>query len=109
MAQSGLDRRRINGPEESFPPIFDAEETVIAEASQSKSRQGRGAKDIRPICTMSTVAQSFLFLVITMPTDLKPGLISQANGSAYIETAKTKIACAVFVQTLFNNSYFTYQ
>ena len=30
-------------------------------------------------------------------TVLKTGLISQANGSAYIETEKTKIACAVFV------------
>jgi hypothetical protein len=28
---------------------------------------------------------------------LQPGLISQANGSAYIETERTKIACAVFV------------
>ena len=26
---------------------------------------------------------------------LKAGLINQANGSAYIETEKTKIACAV--------------
>lgn len=30
-------------------------------------------------------------------TVLKPGLISQANGSAYIETEKTKIAVAVCV------------
>lgn len=29
---------------------------------------------------------------------LKPGLISQASGSAYIETAKTKISCAVFAK-----------
>ena len=28
---------------------------------------------------------------------LQPGLISQANGSAYIETERTKIACAVYV------------
>lgn len=30
---------------------------------------------------------------------LQPGLISQANGSAYIETERTKIACAVCVQS----------
>ena len=40
-------------------------------------------------------------------SDLKPGLISQANGSAYIETAKTKIACAVFVGSSLDSSYFT--
>ena len=28
---------------------------------------------------------------------LQPGLISQANGSAYIETERMKIACAVYV------------
>lgn len=28
---------------------------------------------------------------------LQPGLINQANGSAYIETEQTKIACAVLV------------
>ena len=28
---------------------------------------------------------------------LKPGLINQANGSAYIETGRTKVACAVYI------------
>lgn len=28
---------------------------------------------------------------------MKTGLIDQANGSAYVETAKLKLACAVFV------------
>ncbi|KAH7914690.1 3' exoribonuclease family, domain 1-domain-containing protein [Hygrophoropsis aurantiaca] len=73
MAQSTFDRRRINGPEESFAPIFDD----IQDVSQHVKRQGRLAEDIRPIF-------------------LQPGLISQANGSAYIETEKTKIACAVY-------------
>jgi len=27
---------------------------------------------------------------------LQPGLITQANGSAYIETERTKLACAVY-------------
>ncbi|KAJ7905541.1 ribosomal protein S5 domain 2-type protein [Mycena olivaceomarginata] len=68
-----LDRRRINGPEDSFPPSFDSD------ASQWRlgdPRKDRSPADIRSIF-------------------LQPGLISQANGSAYIETAKTKIACAV--------------
>ncbi|KIJ45731.1 hypothetical protein M422DRAFT_59846 [Sphaerobolus stellatus SS14] len=70
-----FDRRRINGPEESRPPIFeeDEESTKVS----TKTRQGRNPKDIRPIF-------------------LTTGLINQANGSAYVETAKTKIACAVY-------------
>ncbi|KAG8970738.1 hypothetical protein FRC03_004120 [Tulasnella sp. 419] len=75
MFQStNFDRRRINGPEKSFLPSF-ADEDV-----PSKSHDLRGdrkALDIRPIY-------------------LKRGLISQANGSAYIETGQTKIACAVY-------------
>ncbi|KIJ69361.1 hypothetical protein HYDPIDRAFT_80696 [Hydnomerulius pinastri MD-312] len=74
MAQSSFDRRRINGPEESFPPVFETEEEV---ATTWSARRDRGATDIRPIF-------------------LQPGLISQANGSAYIETEKTKLACAVY-------------
>ncbi|KAG1905594.1 3' exoribonuclease family, domain 1-domain-containing protein [Suillus fuscotomentosus] len=74
MAQSGNDRRRINGPEESFPPVFDDEDD---DDFKLRSQRKRGPGDIRPIF-------------------LQPGLISQANGSAYIETEKTKIACAVY-------------
>ncbi|CCM02378.1 uncharacterized protein FIBRA_04473 [Fibroporia radiculosa] len=71
MAQN-YDRRRINGPDDSVPPIFeDGDSTVLWSAG--KPRQGRASGDIRPIC-----------------------LISQANGSAYIETERTKIACAVY-------------
>ncbi|KAI0035084.1 ribosomal protein S5 domain 2-type protein [Vararia minispora EC-137] len=75
MAQSGSDRRRITGPEESRAPVFDDEDSVPWRIGEP--RRGRGAKDIRPIF-------------------LKAGLISQANGSAYIETQRTKIACAVY-------------
>ncbi|KAG7092486.1 hypothetical protein E1B28_008838 [Marasmius oreades] len=71
-ALSGFDRRRINGPEESFPPIFD-----IKAQLKPRQRLGRKTTDIRPIF-------------------LQPGLISQANGSAYIETERTKLACAVY-------------
>nr|GAT58662.1 predicted protein [Mycena chlorophos] len=72
-----MDRRRINGPtEDSFGPVFEADE---AEGiwTPADGRKDRGLLDIRPIF-------------------LQPGLISEANGSAYIETQKTKIACAVY-------------
>ena len=47
MAQSATDRRRINGPEESFPPVFNDEEDDI----KSKTQRSRAPGDIRPICT----------------------------------------------------------
>ncbi|KZT67742.1 ribosomal protein S5 domain 2-like protein [Daedalea quercina L-15889] len=75
--QSNFDRRRINGPEESHPPLYDHEEEAEPSWKLGQPRKGRAAGDIRPIF-------------------LKAGLISQANGSAYIETERTKIACAVY-------------
>ncbi len=89
MAQAGFDRRRINGPEESFPPVFDDDDVL---QSSSKPRQGRKPSEIRPICTilMFSLWQKSHYALV-----LQPGLITQANGSAYIETDKTKIACAV--------------
>ncbi|KAF9533015.1 mRNA transport regulator 3 [Crepidotus variabilis] len=78
MAQSTFDRRRINGPEESAPPVFLDDEPVSTEQwALGQPRQNRMALDIRPIF-------------------LQPGLINHATGSAYIETQKTKIACAVY-------------
>ncbi|CAE6405620.1 unnamed protein product [Rhizoctonia solani] len=75
MAQhSNFDRRRINGPESSSYPIFEnGEENKFP----TVTRTTRKNDEIRPI---------FLQL----------GLVSQANGSAYIETEKTKIAVAVY-------------
>ncbi|EAU88481.2 mRNA transport regulator 3 [Coprinopsis cinerea okayama7 len=77
MAQSGFDRRRINGPEESFAPVFEDDEDDSGRWKPGMSRQDRLPLAIRPIF-------------------LQPGLIEQANGSAYIETGKTKIACAIY-------------
>ncbi|KIY43415.1 ribosomal protein S5 domain 2-like protein [Fistulina hepatica ATCC 64428] len=75
MAQSTFDRRRINGPDESFAPVFEVDPEPERKAGDP--RIGRGARDIRPLF-------------------LRPGLITQANGSAFIETERTKIACAVY-------------
>ena len=48
--QSNFDRRRINGPEESYPPIFDDEDETEPAWKPGQSRKGRAAGDIRPIC-----------------------------------------------------------
>ncbi|EJD53014.1 ribosomal protein S5 domain 2-like protein [Auricularia subglabra TFB-10046 SS5] len=70
--QSGIDRRRITGPDESFAPVYED-----AQQDEPMGRAGRAPRDIRPIY-------------------LQTGLITQANGSAYIETERAKIACAVY-------------
>lgn len=52
MAQN-FDRRRINGPEESFPPTCHSEEedpSPYASWTSGKPRLGRTPGDIRPIC-----------------------------------------------------------
>ncbi|KZT26365.1 ribosomal protein S5 domain 2-like protein [Neolentinus lepideus HHB14362 ss-1] len=77
---STFDRRRINGPEESYPPLFEDGHDVgdaYANWKVGEPRQRRSAGDVRPIF-------------------MKPGLINQANGSAYVETEKTKLVCAVY-------------
>ncbi|KAL9715178.1 3'-5'-exoribonuclease [Leucoagaricus gongylophorus] len=76
MALSNFDRRRVNGPEESFSPVFAPEQDPKLFKS-GEPRNKRGPLDIRPIF-------------------LQPGLITQANGSVYIETEQTKIACAIY-------------
>ncbi|KAL7419676.1 3'-5'-exoribonuclease [Cryptotrichosporon argae] len=65
-----FDRRRIQAPEVSRAPEFDTPEA-------GPSKRERGPSEARPIY-------------------LKTGLISQANGSAYIESGGVKIACSVY-------------
>jgi exosome complex component MTR3 len=51
MAQSGYDRRRVNGPSESFQPIFEDEPDVLyKDWKLGERRRNRQAEDIRPIC-----------------------------------------------------------
>ena len=101
---TNFDRRRINGPEESFSPIYASDEEKDVQRSKAGQaiRKGRQPSEIRPICT---VCYTSLFNVSLNSTPvLKTGLISQANGSAYIETERTKIACAMLVNQLLNSS-----
>ena len=50
MAAPFFDRRRVNGPEESFPPIFDDEAGLHSVVAAGKRSGDRGKKDLRPIC-----------------------------------------------------------
>jgi hypothetical protein len=47
---TNFDRRRINGPEESFSPVFVDDEEDEGKWRPGKPRQSRQAQDIRPIC-----------------------------------------------------------
>jgi hypothetical protein len=52
--QSNFDRRRINGPEESFPPVYEDDDDEEGQDAKrwklGQPRVGRGPRDIRPIC-----------------------------------------------------------
>ncbi|KAI8072378.1 ribosomal protein S5 domain 2-type protein [Gongronella butleri] len=70
-----MDRKRVNGPESSVPPLFKTKEATRVDTS--KRSDSRSPDDLRSLY-------------------LKTGLVNQANGSAYIEMGKIKVVCAVY-------------
>ena len=52
MAVPSFDRRRVNGPEESFPPMFDEEVDLHSVSATGKRSGDRRKKDLRPICVI---------------------------------------------------------
>ncbi|KAI8980401.1 ribosomal protein S5 domain 2-type protein [Pilobolus umbonatus] len=72
-----MDRKRVNGPESSVPPLFKNRDKPAVVNEANKRADNRGIEDIRAIF-------------------LKTGLVTQANGSAYIEIGNTKVTCAVY-------------
>ncbi|KAI7855832.1 ribosomal protein S5 domain 2-type protein [Circinella umbellata] len=73
-----MDRRRVNGPEQSVPPLLkNLPERQPILNNDGKRVDQRKIDDLRPIF-------------------LKTGLVTQANGSAYIEVGNTKAVCAVY-------------
>jgi len=52
MAAPSFDRRRVNGPEESLPPMFDKEADLHPIVATEKRSGDRGKKDLRPICML---------------------------------------------------------
>ncbi|KAI8582161.1 hypothetical protein K450DRAFT_229310 [Umbelopsis ramanniana AG] len=72
-----MDRKRVNGPELSVVPVEEHTEEKQILDSKERRLDGRGIDDIRPIF-------------------MKSGLISQANGSTYMEFGNAKVVCAVY-------------
>lgn len=100
--QQTSDRRRFNAPEGSQPLQFNK-----ASASSSKSAlltadglraDGRHADQVRPICEQDFPLPGYVSSPLPFAV-LQTGLVSEASGSAYIETGRTKMMCAVYVQS----------
>lgn len=56
--QSSFDRRRVNGPEESHLPVYESDEEPES-SSMAARRNGRSAKDVRPICASTFILPQF--------------------------------------------------
>lgn len=90
-----MDRKRVNGPDASVAPIYKKVEENVEMLNKEKKRlDNRGVEDIRPICKHKILIRS-TFNPLTLLSVLKPGLVTQASGSAYIEVGNTKVTCAV--------------
>ncbi|KAG9062814.1 hypothetical protein KI688_005120 [Linnemannia hyalina] len=73
------DRKRVAGPESSVAPLveYPIDHQPWTPFTEKRHDSHRQPEDLRPIY-------------------LKTGLISEANGSAYIELEKTKLTCGVY-------------
>ncbi|KAJ1912005.1 3'-5'-exoribonuclease [Mycoemilia scoparia] len=78
------DRRRVNGPERSVAPISVGQENEDL------------AKKIKQDIVNDNKRQCGRNLNQPRPLYLKTGLVSEANGSAYYEQDKIRVACAVY-------------
>ncbi|KAI8338045.1 ribosomal protein S5 domain 2-type protein [Chlamydoabsidia padenii] len=74
-----MDRKRVTGPELSVQPLFKNSTKTTKDLLNEKNRRldDRTVDDLRPIF-------------------MKTGLVTQANGSTYIEMGNTKVVCAVY-------------
>ncbi|ORZ10145.1 ribosomal protein S5 domain 2-type protein [Absidia repens] len=73
-----MDRKRVTGPELSVQPIFRNSTTPKDILTENNQRlDDRAFDDLRPIF-------------------MKTGLVTQANGSTYIEMGNTKVVCAIW-------------
>ncbi|KAI8816600.1 ribosomal protein S5 domain 2-type protein [Fimicolochytrium jonesii] len=70
------DRKRVQGPEKSVVPLLANAETAVV-FDPERRKDGRNGDRIRPVF-------------------MKTGIGKQANGSAYLEAGKLKVACGVY-------------
>ncbi|CEQ40362.1 SPOSA6832_01963 [Sporobolomyces salmonicolor] len=76
------DRRRFGAPEGAQPLRYAPDlDSAAPAASTSKRLDDRSPAQVRPVCES--------------PGHLRPGLVTEAAGSAYIEAGRTKVLVAV--------------
>ncbi|KAJ3172152.1 hypothetical protein HDU88_006967 [Geranomyces variabilis] len=71
------DRKRVTGPEKSVAPLLETGSVPAFIFNPDRRHDGRDADHLRPVF-------------------MKSGVVRQANGSAYLEAGKLKVACAVY-------------
>ncbi|KND01094.1 uncharacterized protein SPPG_04185 [Spizellomyces punctatus DAOM BR117] len=71
------DRKRVTGPEKSVVPLLEPGSLSAFTFDPEKRKDGRNIDRIRPVF-------------------MKTGVVRQANGSAYLEAGKLKVACGVY-------------
>ncbi|SCZ90298.1 BZ3500_MvSof-1268-A1-R1_Chr9g10782 [Microbotryum saponariae] len=94
------DRRRFNGPEGARPPHFNKTASLnqAHDAASTWRPDGRTPSQIRPLCEPTSPGAPNLFQNSGLKigfTVMQTGLVSDASGSVYIETGRTKVICAV--------------
>lgn len=95
MAQN-FDRRRINGPENSAPPVFEDEDedaSPYAKWATGQPRIGRAADDIRPICAPSTYLICYFEIEITASHETWIDHSSQRLGISGDGANQTRVRC----------------
>jgi hypothetical protein len=58
--QGFTDRRRLPGPEKSFPPVYDAPEEPLTTTGNGKGKgraDGREAEEMRDVCELRVFAR----------------------------------------------------
>ncbi|KAL9939939.1 hypothetical protein V8E36_000644 [Tilletia maclaganii] len=115
---NSADRRRVNGPEGSLPPVYastselSARRRILLKQQQQQQQQQRQSSPSSKITESNqdddneggtpahrrgvAPARSLRGAHELRPLYLQTGLIPQANGSAYMEMGRLKISCAVY-------------
>lgn len=85
------DRRRLAGPEATVQPLWSPNLPSLLDDNLSRD-DGRYPEQMRPY--RNPLWNIFFSLVFSKV--IKKGIISRANGSAYVELGNTKLTCAVY-------------
>lgn len=95
MSKPGLDRRRLAAPEPTVQPILIKSSPQPILDAELTREDGRYPEQMRP-AGISASSSFHHRCHILLSVVIKRGIISRANGSAYVELGSTKLTCAVY-------------